>query len=141
MAADRRLLPDRGLLTARLTLLPLLALIIHPPPQYLLETISFSYGQIGRGGIGPQLFEVLIILRPGGSQKIKARFFAISEAISESCLSHQKLMFFFGAVTARLTPLPTWIYYSPPQLPTTTTTKTTLFPFQHGNEENEDVEH
>ena len=94
MAADRRLLPDRGLLTARLTLLPLLALIIHPPPQYLLETISFSYGQIGRGGIGPQLFEVLIILTLGGSQKIKARFFAISEAISESCLSHQKLMFF-----------------------------------------------
>ena len=94
MAADRRLLPDRGLLTARLTLLPLLALIIHPPPQYLLETISFSYGQIGRAGIGPQLFEVLIILSLGGSQKIKARFFAISEAISESCLSHQKLMFF-----------------------------------------------
>ena len=75
MAADRRLLPDRGLLTARLTLLPLLALIIHPPPQYLLETISFSYGQTGRGGIGPQLFEVLIILRPGALQKIKARFF------------------------------------------------------------------
>ena len=76
MAADRRLLPDRGLLTARLTLLPLLALIIHPPPQYLLESISFSYGQTGRGGIGPQLFEVLIILRPGGlKKKSKLDFF------------------------------------------------------------------
>ena len=86
MAADRRLLPDRGLLTARLTLLPLLALIIHPPPQYLLESISFSYGQTGRGGIGPQLFEVLIILRPGGLKKIKARFFEAVKQLRKAAL-------------------------------------------------------
>ena len=35
MAADSRRLPDRGLLTARLTPLPLLALIIIPPATVL----------------------------------------------------------------------------------------------------------